>query len=288
MSRHIKFTETDISSILNGIKEQLEKKQNGLGTFVYNYTTKSEKEKVPVRIIFTPYAYYKMCNYVLNFTSEIAWQGIAEKVSEKVYKISDVFVYPQRVTAATVVTDDDKMAPWEESLDDDTYNGRFFHGHSHVNMGVSPSSTDMDMRKDILSRLGENGFYIFMIMNKNNDMSFEVYDYEDNKIYDTVDCVVEVDSFEKNPAEVKKDADAMIYKVALATPATTTYYTTNTATKAGTNAYQESMFPEKKTKGRSTKKKGLKDSTVNEYYHRLPGWYMNDLDEYENYMYGNY
>ena len=41
-----------------------------------------------------------------------------------------------------------------------------YAGHSHVNMGTSPSSVDLNHQEEILRMLGDNDFYIFMIWNK--------------------------------------------------------------------------------------------------------------------------
>ena len=279
MSRHIQLTESDILQIVTDIKGKLEKTKNKLGEFVYSFTTQNTKEQEPVKIVFTPYAYYKMLTYVLSLDSEIAWQGLAHKVRSKEYKVTDVFVYPQRVTAAAVYTDDDKMAAWENDLDTDTYNGRRFHGHSHVNMGVTPSTVDMDMRKDTLTRLGEEGFYIFMIMNKKNEMSFEIYDYDDNIIYDTEDCKVYVEGFDKAPAEICSEAMSMIYKAQPGTYAAALKYPTGYQG----NWQAASQTPAKKSKAKSTKSAKAKELYDKYYAGYVPKWYESEWykDQYD-------
>ena len=44
------------------------------------------------------------------------------------------------------------------------------HGHSHVNMGTSPSATDTKLQEDHLAQLQDNDFYIFLIVNKKREI----------------------------------------------------------------------------------------------------------------------
>ena len=85
--------------------------------------------------------------------------------------------YPQKVTGATVNTDQEAYAKWMQELDDETFNSLRFQGHSHVNMGVSPSSTDIENQGRIVSQFGSaDHFYIFMIWNNSMDFSARVFD----------------------------------------------------------------------------------------------------------------
>ena len=64
--------------------------------------------------------------------------------------------------------------------------------HSHVNMGVSPSGTDMGHREKIVSQLMDEDYYIFMIWNKSLKWSAAIYDMPSNALYDTEDIDVMV------------------------------------------------------------------------------------------------
>lgn len=146
---------------------------------------KGEKAEVH----FSEKAYYKMYALVNGIDKEIAWDGIVERDPEKphVFYITDIIVYPQIVAAATVETDDEKYIEWMNSLDDDTFNKRRFNGHSHVNMGVTPSSTDMTYREQSLKNVDD--FFIYGIFNKKGDFHFEVYDIENNIVYENSDVI---------------------------------------------------------------------------------------------------
>ena len=54
-------------------------------------------------------------------------------------------------------------------------------GHSHVNMGVSPSGTDTQYYESLLSQI--NNYYIFIIMNKSDLMMVRYYDKRTNLMY---------------------------------------------------------------------------------------------------------
>ncbi|MBQ8043960.1 MAG: hypothetical protein IJ272_07430, partial [Clostridia bacterium] len=138
-------------------------------------------------------AYAKMMLYVRDTHTEIAWHGTVERNTEKnYYYIKDVFLYPQKLAATTVQTDQTKYNNWLENLDDNTYNNLRFQGHSHVNMGTTPSGTDMQYYNDMLQVLPKNDFYIFAILNKSGDATFYIYDLAANLIYDTADINIKI------------------------------------------------------------------------------------------------
>lgn len=133
-------------------------------------------------------AYLKILLYVRDTTTEIAWHGTVERdLTNNLYYIKNVFLYPQKITAATVQTDQDKYQEWLTNLDDDTYNKLRFQGHSHVNFGISPSGTDLSYYDSMLQVLPNNDYYIFMIINKTGAMTLLIYDLATNLIYETED-----------------------------------------------------------------------------------------------------
>lgn len=138
-------------------------------------------------------AYLKMMVYVRDTETEIAWHGTVERnLEENYYYIKDVFLYPQRVTGTTVQTDQDKYNQWMEELEDDIYNNLRFQGHSHVNMGTSPSGTDLNYYNDILQVLPKTDYYIFAIMNKSGSLNVFVYDLAQNLIFENQDIVIRI------------------------------------------------------------------------------------------------
>lgn len=153
-------------------------------------------------LYFTPMAWIKMTALVSEFSTEVQWHGLVRRLSECEFEIYDILVPPHTVTAATVTSDQEKYSNWINGLDDETFNALRFHGHSHVDMAVSPSVTDTDYRKDVITQLPKpdadnDTFYIFLIINKRHDWSAEIYDLTYNALYSTtakeIDMMVMLD-----------------------------------------------------------------------------------------------
>jgi hypothetical protein len=90
-------------------------------------------------------------------------------------------VYPQKVTGVTCEQDDDKMFNFEMSLTTDQVNHKRFQGHSHVNMGVTPSGVDEQFYRDLLTQV--NDYFIITITNKREEYTTRFYDIANNIVY---------------------------------------------------------------------------------------------------------
>lgn len=188
--------ELGLDEITKEVNDSLKKIRMSDGSFTFNKSFKferkfsGEKAKQRVSIRFTPEAFNKMLLIIMNEEKEVGWHGVSERVSETEFVVKDILVYPQQVTATTVDTDEEEYAKWLIKIGEDNFNNLHFHGHSHVNMGVTPSSTDMGHRQDITSQLGSEDYYIFMIWNKSLRWSAAVYDMKTNIQYETEDVDV--------------------------------------------------------------------------------------------------
>ena len=165
------------------------------GKFTFTKTIGKVDEKA--QVYFTLEAWLKVKALVSKFDKEVAWHGIAKRAKhseeeKNTYIISDILVYPQVVTGATVNTDQEKYQMWLMEQEDDVFNNIRFQGHSHVNMGVSPSSVDTAWYDEILAQLSDDMFYIFMIFNKKNEMWCKVYDMQSNICFEPSDVSVSV------------------------------------------------------------------------------------------------
>lgn len=139
-------------------------------------------------LIFYEKAWAKMDALVKEFSSEVAWHGIAYRADDDGkdrYVVEDIMVYPQMVSGANVETDQVEYQNWLLAYDDDTFNNIRFQGHSHVNMPVSPSSVDMNFYESIIAGLADDAFYIFMIVNKSGSRHIKIYDMMKNILFDT-------------------------------------------------------------------------------------------------------
>lgn len=140
-------------------------------------------------VVFSALAFAKMTMLVQNFTSEVAWHGVAyrdEKEKNKFY-ITDILVYPQVVTGSTVNTDQDAYQTWLYTHEDEVFNNIRMQGHSHVDFSTTPSGVDTTHQEKILSQIDDGMFYIFMIWNKKFERNVKIFDMANNTLYETAD-----------------------------------------------------------------------------------------------------
>lgn len=144
-------------------------------------------------VYFTEVAWMKMTALLREFTKEVAWHATAYRIpgDNDEYLIKDIMVYPQTVTSATVDMDVEKYAQWIQDgvmAEDERFDHIRCQMHSHVNMGVSPSGTDIQHQEEILAQLGNDDFYIFMIWNKSLKVHMRIFDMQKNTLFETNDC----------------------------------------------------------------------------------------------------
>lgn len=153
----------------------------------------AEKQLTEPTIYITTEAYVKLRKLVDDTTTEIGWYGTVTKMPgiDSVFVIDDILVYPQVVTGATCVQDDDKVFEFELSLSTDQVNRKRFHGHSHVNMGVTPSGVDEQFYQDILTQVDD--YFIVMITNKSGNYYTRFYDMQNNILYTSIPVRVMLD-----------------------------------------------------------------------------------------------
>lgn len=190
--KQIMPTQIDKEQAIKAFKEYLDNYKSNSGSINFSYKYNNNLKGPKVEILISLEAHCKINTLVTNAQEEIGFHCLVKKLSDYSYFIYDVLVYPQTVTAVTVTTDELEYASWMMNLDDDTFNDIRVHGHSHVNMGVTPSATDNNFYNKILSTLDEGAFYIFMIVNKKGDMNIWFYDYSKNVIYESQDITYNV------------------------------------------------------------------------------------------------
>jgi hypothetical protein len=156
-------------------------------------------------------AYNKTIALVSEFSDEVAWHGTVTRSAENEFIIEDIFVYPQEVTGSTVNTDRKEYSKWLYGLGDDIFSKIRMQGHSHVNMGVTPSGVDDSHRRQILEQLERDMFYIFMVWNKSLSIHTLVYDMENNILYENKDVDVRLLS-DENIVDFIADAKKKVRK----------------------------------------------------------------------------
>lgn len=196
-------------------------------------------------IYITPNAYIKMRMLVDKSDKEIGWYGIVNEMPglQATYIIEDIVVYPQRVTGVTVEQDEDRMFEFEMSLTTEQVNHKRFHGHSHVNMGTSPSGVDESFYQDLLSQVTD--YFIITITNKRNEYTTRFYDVANNILYTDVpiqlmqdDGSLYLDWYETNKEQVKEHT----YTTTQVTKPTFTTNKSKTKTPTKTKQKQTSIF----------------------------------------------
>lgn len=209
MSKLIKMTPECLEQCKQEFMEALStgKFSDGKVTFTKTLGTLDRKAK----IFFTEIAWLKMQTLVREFDKEVAWHGIAHRGDEPdTYCITDILVYPQEVTGATVTTDQEKYQMWLMSHDDDVFNNIRMQGHSHVNIGVTPSAVDTSLYDRLLEQLDDDMFYIFMIWNKRKDKTIKIYDLMANVLFETSDVTIEILEDDSGVEKFLKDAKSMV------------------------------------------------------------------------------
>lgn len=188
MSKKIRLTPDELAKIRAEFEEALKRVRICDGSVTFTKTF-SASETARAKLNVTASAWEKMCALVREFDVEVAWHGLVRRVEGEgnSYEVYDVIVEPQKVTGATVDTDDKEYQPWLNNQPDEVFNALRLRGHSHVNMSVSPSQTDIKMWSEIVSQLDGDLFYIFMILNKRGEKTIRIYDMASDIFFDTAD-----------------------------------------------------------------------------------------------------
>ena len=277
MAKPIKLTETLIQQMTKEFEEKLRSTRLASGKVDYTKAFTYQGDESKVRVLFDPLAYLKMLSLIDHFSSEVGWHGTVERVSNDVFVIKDILVYPQIAAASTVNTDQEEYTKWLMGLDDDTFNAMHMHGHSHVYMSTSPSSVDDTHRELILSQIGDEDFYIFIIWNKRNEYTVSVYDLKTNTLYEDKDIEVGING--NDGFDIKaflNAADTIVVKKQTSYGYGVASMNTATVTK--------SEKKEASTKGGKSKRG--KCSVLGQ----LPTYYGNDgledIEDFDEYVYG--
>lgn len=190
--RKIKLTQEDIDRMVEEFSKTLADTRFDTNKINYSADIKVTEETPKAKVYFTPETYCKMTTLVKSCQKEIAWHGIIERNEEGAYIIKDIMMYPQEITGATVTSNDEKYPMWLMKQPDEIFNNLRFQGHSHVNFGATPSSTDLALYSTMLQELSEDDFYIFYIQNKSNEFWIQIYNLAENIIYEKGDIDVAI------------------------------------------------------------------------------------------------
>jgi hypothetical protein len=237
-----------------------------------NPTVKIEvvKEFAP-RVGITSEALTKMQVYVAECSDEIGWLGTARMNKEaRTVIIDDVYLFEQDVHGATTeitpegLTDfaTELLEKGEEGIE--IWNNLKMWGHSHVNMGITPSGQDNSQMKTF--KEGGHDWFIRLIANKKGEMKLDLYDYETGVTYLDLPWVEIMDE-ESN--RINQQIEVL-------------YAQLDAHEKARLEAYQAGIKEEMKTKVRkmrtvtTTARTGYQ-TTANYNYANEYGYYKNGV-----------
>lgn len=153
-----------------------------------------EVEKPTIKV--TSDAYMKMLELVNQSPVECSWHGLVERNrKENTYTVYDILVFPQINSASSTTTDEDDFAEWQTKLIMDInfpIQDLRLHGHSHVNMNVFSSGIDDQYQKDLITKVEDDDYYIFFIMNKKMEICILLYDFTSQIMFEKSDINFEV------------------------------------------------------------------------------------------------
>lgn len=214
MSRAISLTTEQIEQFVEEFRKSLV--DGNFSDGGVKFQKELPKATARAKIFFTPMAWIKQSMLLDTCDKEVAWHGVAERIDgeEAAYLISDIVVYPQTVTASTVDMDTEKYAVWLQEhieADDERFNNLRMQAHSHVNMGVTPSSVDMTHQKDIIRMMRDGSFYIFMIYNKRREFYVRIIDKQKNLEFEKSDINVYITDTADFAKEIKDNVVSRTY-----------------------------------------------------------------------------
>lgn len=140
--------------------------------------------------------YTKMYELVKQSPIEIQWHMLVDRDLEtQEYLIYDVMLFPQTNSGTSTTTDQDEFAKWQtELIKDTTFPIEHLrgHGHSHVNMNVYSSGIDDAYQRDLITKVDNGDFYLFLVLNKKMDMYAILYDFAQQIIFETSDMNIQI------------------------------------------------------------------------------------------------
>jgi hypothetical protein len=153
-------------------------------------TSMTYDTKIIPAILISQEALNKMFIYVDECKDEIGWLGTASFDEESnIYTIHNVYLFKQQVHATTTEITPQGLEEFATELlqqEDgmEIWNNIRMWGHSHVNMGISPSGQD-DKQMREFGQIGQDWF-IRLIANKKGEMKVDLYHYKNGMYFTDV------------------------------------------------------------------------------------------------------
>lgn len=180
-------------------------------------TKRGEKAKAPVtnpKIYYHPTAKAEIDYLVKVAPKEVGWLGTVREMDDG-YMIEEIFIPEQTVSSAETDIDDNAMMTLgNELMERDICPSKLIYwGHSHVNMGVTPSGQD---ERQIDEFLTDSPVFIRGIYNKRGDSKVDVFDTNQGVVFQCCDeeTLILTSSKEKIDLAMKENVHERTYQVA--------------------------------------------------------------------------
>lgn len=200
--KKLKLTQEEKTRFLEALSDKLDRSFRAKGIEKLSIEDiKKEVMSVPKgvklpKIYITAEAYVKMMELVRQSPIEISWHGLVKRdIETNTYIIYDVLIFPQINSATTTTADEEGFAKWQMNLISDMdfpLEDLRMHGHSHVNMNVFSSGVDDQYQEDLLHKVQDGDYYIFLIFNKKSEICALLYDYNQNILFETKDIFLDI------------------------------------------------------------------------------------------------
>lgn len=146
------------------------------------------------KLIYTTQAFktlIAMMNTTHAKTKEFLFLGLVHKEKND-YIVEDFLLVPQqKCSTAYCETDDEAYPQWlAENVPLEQRSLIRLHGHSHVNMGTTPSGTDDTQIKELCNNVSD--FFIQLIVNHNMVNTINIWDKTNKIIYNNLEQYIEI------------------------------------------------------------------------------------------------
>lgn len=147
------------------------------------------------KLIYTTKAYrtlLAMMSTTHAKTKEFMFLGFVEQ-SGKDYIVEDFFLVPQHMCSGAYCETSDRYDTWiNEAVSLDKRRLIRLHGHSHVNMGTTPSGTDDNQIKELCVNV--SNYFIQLIINHSMTNTVNIWDKTNNLIYNNIDQYIKINN----------------------------------------------------------------------------------------------
>ena len=157
-------------------------------------------EELSPFVVVNKSALAKMKLFIDGCEDEIGWLGTAYREGKNIY-VEDVYLFEQEVHSTTTEITPEGLGKFgEEILKEDNgmevWNNLKVWGHSHVDMGVTPSGQDCDQM--LVFKDSGHDWFLRIIGNKKGLIKFDLYDYKIGVEYNDIPYYEHISKDEKD------------------------------------------------------------------------------------------